>query len=461
MMKRFSLCAAALFAAILITQPALGQTWKAVGSSGNQGSGNPADWTLAVVSPDDENLYGIDLSTGAGTYIRGLRNNVDAIIAQEPDWPPPGQNGPFWGESYRDGQHVAYNPDAGLLYHRNGTTGYRAPDPLDPRAYDTRLIETYAPGAQADFLAAPVSVYNSLLTTRFGGRQPDDLDPDNPIDGTVFGESRSFTYDTDNDYFILANNDGNTGYWDPTLTGPASSVHVGSDVAGYRGMAFYDTNLDGGATANRLFVGVNTGDGGYAGNSFFELDNNTGSATYLSAGAIPTPASIVLSGTADSVDQTIGMAQNPETGDLYSIVTLSSGGRHLIRYDAADIDAYTYGDPFISATYLGDTGFDITAITFVPVTEPGGLAGDINGDGWVDGLDYLAWASQFGTHGGPPAGTADINVPGGDGWVDGLDYLTWAGQFGLHSASSVPEPGTFALAGLALAGLLGACRRRS
>lgn len=59
-----------------------------------------------------------------------------------------------------------------------------------------------------------------------------------------------------------------------------------------------------------------------------------------------------------------------------------------------------------------------------PVSTPG-VTADGNGDGKVDGLDYLLWATHFGqtVTGGPAEG--DFN---NDGKVDGLDYLVWIEQ---------------------------------
>ena len=67
------------------------------------------------------------------------------------------------------------------------------------------------------------------------------------------------------------------------------------------------------------------------------------------------------------------------------------------------------------------------------------MAGDANGDGFVDGQDFLAWNSNKFT-GGTDWTTGDFN---GDGITDGADFLLWNANkftgagFGLNA---VPEP---------------------
>ncbi|MCA9102262.1 MAG: hypothetical protein KDA63_13965 [Planctomycetales bacterium] len=107
-------------------------------------------------------------------------------------------------------------------------------------------------------------------------------------------------------------------------------------------------------------------------------------------------------------------------------------------------------DLFIS--YLGGNGNDVVLFTLAA-----GLPGDGNGDGWVDGLDYLLWASHYGTHPGPDGDITDGDY-NDDGSVDGLDYLLWAGNYGSHAALSVPEPCSLAIL-VSAAGLLGQRRR--
>ncbi|MCA9100828.1 MAG: dockerin type I domain-containing protein [Pirellulales bacterium] len=90
------------------------------------------------------------------------------------------------------------------------------------------------------------------------------------------------------------------------------------------------------------------------------------------------------------------------------------------------------------------------------------LPGDANGDGNVDGLDYLVWAENFGDDPAddPPGSPAngDLND---DGVVDGLDYILWAGHFGESTnLTSVPEPALTTLGTPLVVGWLVFGRRR-
>ncbi|MEZ6073123.1 MAG: PKD domain-containing protein [Pirellulales bacterium] len=74
------------------------------------------------------------------------------------------------------------------------------------------------------------------------------------------------------------------------------------------------------------------------------------------------------------------------------------------------------------------------------------LPGDADGNGLVDGLDYLDWASDY-NQSAPPASPADFN---GDAIVDGLDYLIWASHYNesLGVVAVAPQSSTFATAEL-------------
>lgn len=72
-----------------------------------------------------------------------------------------------------------------------------------------------------------------------------------------------------------------------------------------------------------------------------------------------------------------------------------------------------------------------------------GFPGDANGDGKVDGVDYLTWLINYGksVSNGPVSG--DFNS---DGKVDGLDYIIWLNNYGktatptLTSTPSITPP---------------------
>jgi autotransporter-associated beta strand protein len=103
--------------------------------------------------------------------------------------------------------------------------------------------------------------------------------------------------------------------------------------------------------------------------------------------------------------------------------------------------------------YMGGTGNDVVLSATQPSTEDA----DFDGDGDVDGADFLTWQRNFGTAGDKAHGNAN-----GDSVVDGLDLTVWRNQFGGGSpaiaAAAVPEPASAALLLLA-AGALAGVRR--
>jgi hypothetical protein len=98
------------------------------------------------------------------------------------------------------------------------------------------------------------------------------------------------------------------------------------------------------------------------------------------------------------------------------------------------------------------------ALNGPPTAHPG----DFDGDGDVDGADFVAWQTNFPKATGalPTEGDAD-----GDGDVDGADFVVWQTNFPFPpgpGAAPVPEPttfGTMAVLGSALA-VSWATRRR-
>ena len=83
---------------------------------------------------------------------------------------------------------------------------------------------------------------------------------------------------------------------------------------------------------------------------------------------------------------------------------------------------------------------------------------DFDGDGDVDGKDFLTWQKGFGT--GTTLAQGDAN---GDGAVNAADLAIWKSKFGLPpavaAAGAVPEPAACCLAAIALGAA--ACVRRT
>ena len=85
---------------------------------------------------------------------------------------------------------------------------------------------------------------------------------------------------------------------------------------------------------------------------------------------------------------------------------------------------------------------------------------DFDGDGDVDGADFLTWQRGFGV--GTDLSTGDAND---DNVVDGDDLAIWKDQFGpaasLAAVSQIPEPAGAALLVIGSIAMLAASRRRS
>jgi hypothetical protein len=138
----------------------------------------------------------------------------------------------------------------------------------------------------------------------------------------------------------------------------------------------------------------------------------------------------------------------------------------LIASDAADIEFFgrtvgiSGGDAIVGARTNEAGGRTGLAYLFA---VPGPLLGDANGDGKVDGYDYLVWAGNYGDNPAddPPGspGNGDYND---DGVVDGHDYLVWASNYGQgpNDGVAVPEPGACGLVIMGTVMLLSRRRKR-
>jgi hypothetical protein len=109
----------------------------------------------------------------------------------------------------------------------------------------------------------------------------------------------------------------------------------------------------------------------------------------------------------------------------------------------------------VNISYLGGDGNDVVLNLVGSVVNNA----DFNGNGTVDGADFLAWQRGFGVNSGATLAQGDAN---GDGAVNAADLTIWKSQFGVPAeiaAAAVPEPHSIVLASAAF-GLIAAARRR-
>ena len=144
-----------------------------------------------------------------------------------------------------------------------------------------------------------------------------------------------------------------------------------------------------------------------------------------------------------------------------------------------DVTGVGSGTSWIIATYTGTltgtfetitSGYSVnygtgTNSQVTLLGPPMGVPGDYNGNGVVDGADYVVYRDHLGT------GFQLLNEVSGTtpGTVTSEDYTAWRARFGntsgagsgiSGSSAAVPEPAGILLIGIALALTIGGARRR-
>jgi hypothetical protein len=144
-----------------------------------------------------------------------------------------------------------------------------------------------------------------------------------------------------------------------------------------------------------------------------------------------------------------------ETGTLPNPELMEQWGIHWSYFSPWN----GFDNNFTAAQLQATLGHeDIITLNELPTMPWSVLApnsGDFDGDGDVDGGDFLTWQQQLG-------GTGDLSADGnGDDVVDADDLATWRQQFGptsqIAAGGAVPEPAAVLLA---LLGGLGLARFR-
>jgi hypothetical protein len=131
---------------------------------------------------------------------------------------------------------------------------------------------------------------------------------------------------------------------------------------------------------------------------------------------------------------------------------------------AAGFNSLRIGGPSgLSSAGAGAMGFDNILLQLQPPAAGGGDKADFDGDGDIDGADFLTWQRNLGAIDTATLATGDAN---GDMDVTAADLAVWRMQFGpvgppvAGAIASVPEPAMLTLFGLAALGAVGVGRRR-
>jgi autotransporter-associated beta strand protein len=147
----------------------------------------------------------------------------------------------------------------------------------------------------------------------------------------------------------------------------------------------------------------------------------------------------------------------PTGSETFTIVNNTGGaavsGEFAGLAQGAQVDLA--GVPFF-IDYAGGDGNDVVLASTVPGDEDA----DFDGDGDVDGADFLTWQQNLGGTGGLAQGDAN-----NDSAINGDDLAIWKNQFGPGGASvgavaAVPEPAALMVLASAVAALAVSWRRQ-
>jgi hypothetical protein len=142
------------------------------------------------------------------------------------------------------------------------------------------------------------------------------------------------------------------------------------------------------------------------------------------------------------------------TLDIDLLSFMPSAGDSFDLFDfASSLGSFTLDLPALSGGLIWDASNLLQTGELSVITGAIEENADFDGDGDVDGRDFLIWQRGFG---GPASlATGDAN---NDGQVNELDLVIWHDQYGnppeASGVTAVPEPASLVLVGLAVCGLL-------
>lgn len=214
------------------------------------------------------------------------------------------------------------------------------------------------------------------------------------------------------------------------------------------------------------------------------LDSNDAIAVATGAGTLTLQNDLDMSG-AGSLEWSLASLSTDNPGTDFdqlivgSSLTLGGGSNLSLDFSQLAGTGPGSGNPFWNSSRswkIVDTAGDNASSTFATISNGSfsggtfttsivsgdvylnysvGLSGDFDGDGDVDGADFVVWQTNFPMASGASPGTGDAD---GDEDVDGADFAAWQDGFPSGAgASPVPEPQAALLLGIG--GLFALLRR--